>query len=247
MEANKTSSMIYKILRSVMILFWIYVGMDKIWQLSAFRIALEQQPIISDLAPILFWLLPLMEIGVGILLAMPAIRLRAWGWRASTLLIIVFTIYIGLGVLNVYAQKPCMCTSFLSRISWTAHLLINIVILGLSITGWVLHRKVAKYEERALTAKINIALFLIGFIAIGAISYRNIHYTKSKDVWYAPDSLYYYPEHNDVSRPIVGSLAYRYDRYTGPYRQQLFTNSLQASTFTNQFLVCSTERRVAEC
>lgn len=246
MEANKTSSIIYKILRAIMILFWIYVGMDKIWQLSAFRIALEQQPIISYLAPILFWLLPLVEIGVGILLAMPAARLRAWGWRASTLLIIIFTIYIGLGVLNFYAQKPCMCTSFLSRISWTAHLLINIVILGLSITGWVLHHKVAKYGEHALTGKTNVALFLICFIAMGAISYWNIYYTKSKDVWYAPDSLYYYPEHNDVSRPIVGSLAYRYDRYTGPYRQ-LFTKKLQASIFTNQLLACSTERRVAEC
>ncbi|MEI2271702.1 hypothetical protein OHD16_06070 [Sphingobacterium sp. ML3W] len=242
----------YKILRGIMILFWIYVGMDKIWQLSAFRIALEQQPVISDLAPILFWSLPLMEIGVGILLAMPLARLRAWGWRASTLLIIAFTIYIGLGVFNVYAQKPCMCTSFLSRISWTAHLLINIVILGLSITGWVLHRIVANYGERVITGKTNIALFLIGFIAIGAISYRDIRGTKSKDMWYTPDSLYpdslyYDPAHNDVSRPIVGSLAFRYDRYTEPYRQQLFTKSLQASIFTNQSLACSTERRVATC
>ncbi|RKE52792.1 hypothetical protein DFQ12_3038 [Sphingobacterium detergens] len=247
MEANKTSSMIYKILRAVMILFWIYVGIDKIWQLGAFRIALEQQPVISYMGSILFWLLPLVEIGVGILLAMPVAGLRAWGWRSSTLLIIVFTIYIGLGVLNVYAQKPCMCTSFLSGISWTAHLLINILILGLSIIGLVLHRRIAKYGQGALTDKTNIALFLIGFLAMGAISYRNIHYTKSKDMWYAPDSLYYYSEHNSVSRPIVGSLAYRYDRYTEPYRQQLFTKKLQASIFTNQSLTCSKERRVATC
>lgn len=246
MEANKTSSIIYKILRGIMILFWFYVGMDKIWQLSAFRIALEQQPIISYLAPILFWLLPLVEIGVGILLAMPAARLRAWGWEASILLIIIFTIYIGLGVFDVYAQKPCMCTSFLSGISWTAHLLINILILGLSIIGLVLHRRVGKYGEHALTGQTNIALFLIGFVAMGGISYRNIHYTKSKDMWYAPDSLYYYPAHNDASRPIVGSLAYRYDRYTGPYRQ-LLTQKLQASIFTNQSLACCTERRVALC
>ncbi|WP_158656106.1 MauE/DoxX family redox-associated membrane protein [Sphingobacterium sp. HMA12] len=237
----------YKILRGIMILFWIYVGMDKIWQLSAFRIALEQQPVISDLAPILFWSLPLMEIGVGILLAMPLARLRAWGWRASTLLIIVFTIYIGLGVFNVYAQKPCMCTSFLSRISWTAHLLINIVILGLSIAGLLLPPKVAKYSERVMTGKKSIALFLIAFIAIGAISYRDIRGTKSKDMWHMPDSIDHAPVYDTVSRPIVGSLAYRYDRYTEPYRQQLFTKSLQANNFTNQLLACNTERRVALC
>lgn len=246
MEANKTSSMIYKILRSVMILFWVYVGMDKIWQLSAFRIALEQQPIISYLAPILFWLLPLMEIGVGILLAMPAARLRAWGWRASTLLIIIFTIYIGLGVLNFYAQKPCVCTSFLSRISWTAHLLINIVILGLSITGWVLHHKVAKYAEHALTSNTNIALFLIGFLAIGAITYGSTHLKRTNDSWYTPESIYDHQEPNTASGNSKGLLASTYDRYTGPYRQ-LFTKKLQASIFTNQSLACSTERRVAEC
>jgi len=246
MEANKTTSMIYKILRAVMILFWIYVGMDKIWQLGAFRIALEQQPVISFLAPILFWLLPLMEIGIGVLLALPPARLRSLGWRASNVLIIVFTIYIGLGVLDVYAQKPCMCTSFLSHISWPAHLLINITVLGLSITGWALHRTAVKDQERTLTGKTNIALFLIGFLAIGAITYESTHFKRTNDKWYTPDSIYDDPAPNTVSGNSKGLLASTYDRYAGPYRQ-LFTKSLQASTITDQLLAYSTERRVATC
>lgn len=246
MEANKTSNMIYRIIRSAMILFWIYVGMEKLWQLAAFKIALEQQPVISHLAPILFWLLPLMEIGVGVLLAVPSVRLRAWGWKVSTILIIVFSIYIGLGVLNVYEKKPCMCTSFLSNISWIKHLFVNLVILGLSITGWLLHRTVVRSSEQALTGKINIALFVIGFLAMGAIGSGNINLTKSTDVCCLSGGQYDYPEHNQVSRPTVGSLTYRYDRYTEPYRQ-LFTKSLQASSFTDQLLACNTERRVALC
>ncbi|HAE67303.1 MAG TPA: hypothetical protein DCG77_08890 [Sphingobacterium sp.] len=75
MERNKKSNMIYKIIRAAMILFWVYVGMEKLWQLGAFKIALEQQPVISYLAPVLFLLLPFMEIGVGVLLAMPSQRL----------------------------------------------------------------------------------------------------------------------------------------------------------------------------
>lgn len=192
MERNKNSNMIYKVIRAAMILFWVYVGMDKLWQLGAFKIALEQQPLISYLAPVIYWLLPLIEIGVGVLLAIPSARLSALGWKVSAILILVFSIYIGLGVLNVYDKKPCMCTSFLNNISWTAHLIFNLIILGLSITGWRLHRKTINYGERALTGRTNIALFLIGFMATGAISYCNIHYTKSKDIWYAPYSIYDY-------------------------------------------------------
>jgi len=246
MERNKKSNMIYKIIRAAMILFWVYVGMEKLWQLGAFKIALEQQPVISSLAPVLYWLLPLMEIGIGVLLAMPSARLRALGWKVSTILIIAFSIYIGLGVLNVYEKKPCMCTSFLSNISWTAHLIFNLIILGLSITGGLLHRKTINYGEHALTGSKNIALFLIGFMAMGAINYWNIHDTKSKDIWYAPDSIYDYQQPNTASSNVKGLLVSTYDRYTGPYRQ-LFTKRLQASTFNNQSLACNSERRVALC
>ncbi|QQT47161.1 Uncharacterised protein [Sphingobacterium multivorum] len=246
MEANKTGNIIYKVIRAAMILFWVYVGMDKLWQLGAFKIALEQQPLISYLAPVIYWLLPLIEIGVGVFLAIPSARLSALGWKVSAILIFVFSIYIGLGVLNVYEKKPCMCTSFLSNISWTAHLIFNLIILGLSITGWRLHRKTINYGERALTGRTNIALFLIGFMAMGAINYWNIHDTKSKDIWYAPDSIYDYQQPNTASSNVKGLLVSTYDRYTGPYRQ-LFTKSLQTGSFTNQFLVCNTERRVATC
>ncbi|OFV12103.1 hypothetical protein HMPREF3127_17180 [Sphingobacterium sp. HMSC13C05] len=246
MEGNKTRDMIYKIIRAAMVLFWVYVGMEKLWQLEAFKIALEQQPVISYLAPVLFLLLPFMEIGVGVLLAMPSQRLVAWGWKVSTLLIIVFSIYIGLGVLHVYDKKPCMCTSFLSNISWTTHLIFNLIILGLSIIGLLLHRTVIKCSKRTVTGRTTIALFLVGFPAMGAISYWNIHYTKSKDMWYTPDSIYDYWDPNTASSNIKSLLASKYDRYTGPYRQ-LFTKSLQTNNLIQQLLVCKTERRVATC
>ena len=224
MDRNKNSNMIYKVIRAAMILFWVYVWMDKLWQLGAFKIALEQQPLISYLAPVIYWLLPLIEIGVGVLLAIPSARLSALGWKVAAILILVFSIYIGLGVLNVYDKKPCMCTSFLSNISWTAHLIFNLIILGLSLTGWRLHHKVIKYSERALTGSTNIALFLVGFMAMRAVSYWNIHDTKSKDMWYAPYSIYDYWEPNTASNNVKGLLVSTYDRYTGPYRQ-LFTKS----------------------
>jgi len=246
MEGNKTGNIIYKFIRAAMILFWVYVGMEKLWQLGAFKIALDQQPLISYLAPVLYWLLPLIEIGVGVLLGLTSARLRGWGWKVSTLLIIVFSIYIGLGILNVYDRKPCMCTSFLSNISWTTHLIFNLIILGLSITGWLLHYTAAKYGEHTLTGNTNVALFLIGFMTIGAITYGRIHFKRTNDSWYTPNGIYDYREQNTASGPSKGLLASTYDRYTEPYRQ-LFTKSLQAKNFTNQLLACNAERRVAIC
>ncbi|WP_343564069.1 MauE/DoxX family redox-associated membrane protein [Sphingobacterium sp.] len=246
MNRKQTYYITYKLLRGAMLLFWLYAGLDKIWQLAAFRIALQQQPVIGFLAPILFWLLPVIEIGTGVLLALPVGRLQRWGWRSCTLLILVFTIYIGLGVLDVYAQKPCMCTSFLSQISWGTHLLINVGLLALSLIGLLLHRSLAAADsstsgDRASMLPI-IWIILLASAAFGHI--RSCH-NKNQNLWYISDSLSI-PAYDSVSRPIVGSLAYRYDRYIGRYRQ-LFTNGVQASTFTHQLLACMTERRIAIC
>lgn len=206
---------------------------------------MQQQPVIGFLAPILFWLLPVLEIGTGILLALPAGRLRRWGWKASTLLILVFTIYIGLGVLDVYAQKPCMCTSFLSQISWNTHLLINIGLLVISFVGWLLHRFLTRADPSIRGDRANM-LPILGIILLASAAghIRSCH-NINQNLWYISDSLSI-PAYDSVSRPIVGSLAYKYDRYTGPYRQ-LFTNSVQASSFSIQLLVCMTERRIAIC
>ncbi|WP_333865565.1 MauE/DoxX family redox-associated membrane protein [Sphingobacterium sp.] len=247
MEASKTNTTIYKVLRAVMILFWVYVGIEKFWQLSAFHIALQQQPVISILAPILFWLLPLLEISIGALLGLPARRLQHWGWIASTIMITLFSIYIALGVLDVYDKKPCMCTSFLSHISWTAHLIFNLLILGLSLAGQVLNRKILLHEQSNLSNKTSVGLFLTVILATGIVNYKNAAIKPTHEIWYKPDSIDHAPVYDTVSRPIVGSLAYRYDWYTEPYRQQLFTNSMQANSITNQLLACSTERRVALC
>lgn len=247
MKANPTNKTIYMILRAVMILFWVYVGIEKLWQLSAFHIALQQQPVISILAPILFWLLPLLEISIGALLGLPARRLQHWGWIASTIMITLFSIYIALGVLDVYDKKPCMCTSFLSHISWTAHLIFNLLILGLSLAGQVLNRKVLLHDQSNLSNKTSVGLFLTIILATGIVSYKNAAIKPTHEIWFMPDSIDHSPVYDSVSRPIVGSLAYRYDRYTEPYRQQLFIKSLQANNFTNQLLACNTERRVALC
>lgn len=246
MDTNKNINIIYGLLRIVMLLFWIYVGIDKVWQLHAFKIALQQQPVISPLAPILYWLLPIVEISLGLLLAFPSQKVQSWGWKASILLISVFTVYIALGVLDVYEQKPCMCSSFLSNVSWNTHLVINSVILAFSILGWVLNKSFIKHTHKTgLDDKTSIALLLISFLAIGSYTYNSTTRIRAINHWHTPDSPYD-QEHNTVMSPLKGLMASTYDRYLEPYRQ-FFTKGLQAGTITNPLLVCNTERRIAVC
>lgn len=246
MDTNKNINIIYGLLRIMMLLFWIYVGIDKVWQLNAFKIALTQQPIISYFAPVLFWLLPVLEVSLGLLLAFPSQKVQSWGWEASILLISVFTVYIALGVLDVYEQKPCMCSSFLSNVSWNTHLVINSVILALSILGWVLNKSFIKHTRKTgLDGKTSIALLLISFLAIGSYTYNSTAHIRAINHWHTQDSLNY-QEHNTVMSPLKGLLASTYDRYLEPYRQ-FFTKGLQAGTIINQLLVCNTERRIAVC
>ncbi|MGJ1192807.1 MauE/DoxX family redox-associated membrane protein [Sphingobacterium siyangense] len=129
-------------IRVFMILFWAYVALDKLWDLPGFQQALKLQPFPGWWAGILFWSLPLMELGIVILFSIHSFRntkhLFFYPFVLSALLLTVFTVYIGLGVAGLYAQKPCGCASVLSRLSWGGHLVVNLLLLLLSILGWYL-------------------------------------------------------------------------------------------------------------
>lgn len=247
MNRKKIITISYKLLRAAMLLFWLYAGLDKIWQLGAFQIALQQQPVISFMAPLLFWLLPLLEIGLAVLLALPAYQLQRWGWWGSIVLISLFSVYIGLGVLDVYAQKPCMCTSFLSQISWNTHLLVNLLILGLSILGLLLGDRCRNIKLEAPADTTVIKLSVIAFLLLGAYQYKSTFHAGTQTLWDLPDSMEYYQEQENVSRPIVGSLAHR----IGSIRRTVPTINIYKRYAEWQGItrlpVCSTERRIALC
>ena len=129
-------------IRVFMILFWAWVSLDKLWDLQSFRMALIKQPFLDWWAGILVWLLPLVEMGIVVLLAIGSFKIRKLilpdPFLLSAILLTVFTIYIALGVAGLYAQKPCGCASVLSRLSWGEHLVVNLLLLFLSILGWYL-------------------------------------------------------------------------------------------------------------
>jgi len=172
-----------------MILFWLYVGMDKIWIHDAFELSLVHQPLIGSFAPVLSWLMPLLEISLAVLLFMPLKKLEYLGWSVSLLLILIFSIYIALGVFGILKNAPCMCSSFLTNVNRITHLWINALLFILTLAGLFLSRKTSNKTVQHIQNKSHknrINLFLLFFIVIVIGHVQALLKGKSKNAFDYP-------------------------------------------------------------
>ncbi len=129
-------SIILGLIRLMLLLLWVPVAVDKLWDLQGFHSTLLRQPIPEWWAGILFWLLPLLELLTAVLIAWRKNRRRIHqGMWLSTLLMLGFTLFILFGVLGWYEKRPCGCGSVISGLSWEDHLWFNAVFLIVSIIG----------------------------------------------------------------------------------------------------------------
>lgn len=150
-------------IRIFLMAFWLYVALDKLWDLPNFHRSLLKQPFPDWWAAMLFWLLPAIELGIALLFlydrfffgsprhskdsnplkhitlstSSSSVQVLSKGtpYLLSSLLLLIFTLYIGLGVAGLYAKRPCGCASVFSGLSWDWHLLVNIMLLSLSLLG----------------------------------------------------------------------------------------------------------------
>lgn len=138
----KTRHYILQICTLLLITLWTFTGLDKFWNLEGFKRTLLNQPIPEWSVGLLYWLLPAMELLCIVLLVSKTGRglkgTKFWGFVLSLLLMLSFTIFILLGVLGWYDQKPCGCGSVLNWMSWEEHLVFNGIFLIISVVGLVL-------------------------------------------------------------------------------------------------------------
>ncbi len=134
----------------LLIILFLYASISKLLNYEEFRKQLNYSPYISSLAPLLSWSLPTIEIIVSFLLVFNKTRL--WGLYASFVLMLAFSGY--LAYMLAFAsidEVPCPCGGILGEMSWSTHLVFNLVFVGLALWGIVLSRKT---EVRSLKTEV---------------------------------------------------------------------------------------------
>ncbi|MBT1711316.1 hypothetical protein KK062_23945 [Fulvivirgaceae bacterium PWU5] len=123
------------------VLLFLYAAGSKVTEYKQFVGQMGKSPLLTDFAPTLAWLVPIVEIIISVLLIVH--RTKLMGLYASFGLMLAFTLYIA-AILMFSKELPCSCGGVLSMLGWKQHLIFNIAFVGLAVVGIVLMNKEAK-------------------------------------------------------------------------------------------------------
>ena len=117
----------------LLIIIWSYSGLEKIIRFEASRKAFHNQTFPPELAELLSYSIPPLELILALLLTYPATRW--WGYLGSILLLSVFITYVGLIWVGAFPRVPCNCAGIIESMGWGEHFFLNLGLIGVSIWG----------------------------------------------------------------------------------------------------------------
>jgi putative oxidoreductase len=138
MKANNAIGFI----KSTLVILFFYTALSKLLDLTEFQRQLSNQTLPRWSVGLLLWLIPLTELLVCFFLILPSTQMI--GFCGSTLLMILFTGYIGLVLLNVFDRVPCSCGGVIRNMQFNEHFVFNLFFLILSIIGIYMSHKQKK-------------------------------------------------------------------------------------------------------
>ena len=137
-----------EIIAFLFILLFVYTGVSKILEQDKFFNNINNSPVLGGwmMARVTQWAIPALELLTALLIAFPKTRLK--GFYAALMLMAIFTTYV-VAILFFSPYIPCSCGGIVTQLSWTQHLIFNIVWILLSITGILLlsHGKTNRKEK----------------------------------------------------------------------------------------------------
>lgn len=136
MQAAKIANHIIAIL---FIALWVYAAFHKLIDLPTFKVQMGKSPMLSNIAPILAWAVPLFELVIAYLLLYR--RTRQFGLYATIYLMVAFSTYLYI-TLNYSYYVPCTCGGFISAMDWRTHIFFNLGCAAVAAVAIVLaHRQ----------------------------------------------------------------------------------------------------------
>jgi putative oxidoreductase len=132
-----------------LIILFVYTAVSKLLDLEEFESQLARQTLPDWSVKWLLWLIPAAELVVSLLLVYRPTR--QIGFYSSAILMLVFTGYIGLVLLNVFDRVPCSCGGVIRHMGFGAHFVINLFFLVLSMLGVYMSNREKKGGEMAMS------------------------------------------------------------------------------------------------
>ncbi len=124
---------------ALLILLFLYASLSKFMDFSRFIKEINNQPLPNSWTPFLVRFIPAIEILICLLVLFE--RTRLTGFWVSAVMMLAFTVYATIILMRGFAFIPCSCGGVIRNLTWPQHLVLNIVYLGLSVTGIILQRK----------------------------------------------------------------------------------------------------------
>jgi len=124
---------------------YMYTGWDKFMNISTFIRGNSKIPHLGQYAKLIGYGIPALEIVLAILLVIPVYRIKRFALWTSTLLMVVFTVYLSLMV-KFAEKKLCHCGGVIESMGWKTHIAFNVI--------WVIAGIFALVKTKFIHSKI---------------------------------------------------------------------------------------------
>jgi putative oxidoreductase len=120
-------------------LMFLYAAQSKLMDYDKSRQEMLNQIFTAELALVLTWLIPAIELIIVGLLLIKSLNLI--GLYASAILLTTFSIYISITMTGVFGRIPCSCGGILKHMSYGTHLAFNFLFIVLALFGIAIQRR----------------------------------------------------------------------------------------------------------
>jgi len=124
---------------ALLALLFLFTAASKLMDMRHFIRQIDNQPFDNSFTPFLVTGLPVTELVATLLLFIP--KMRFSGFWLSAILMTAFTIYVALVTFHFFDHVPCACAGVFNRMTWTQHLIFNLIFTGVAITGAILQTR----------------------------------------------------------------------------------------------------------
>ncbi len=161
------------------ILLFVYAALSKLIDYDNFHRQLAMSPVLTSHASWLSWLVPVLELLLALLLALP--KTRMLGIYGSLCLMGAFTTYIYL-IMNYASHVPCSCGGILEDMGWVEHFYFNLAFMVLASAavaiGWSCNKESPRKRNAYGIAVLAFGLFAGagGTVKLFLMSEEIVHY-----------------------------------------------------------------------